>query len=119
MGILGTGLLALPTLAASSGYAASELLGRTQWKQFPVAGVIVAGYLLNLLVSLSAMRALLWAAVVNSLVAPCMVAVLLYICNRRDLMGDRCNGWLSNLLGAATLILMSVCSLSTLIALHN
>jgi Mn2+/Fe2+ NRAMP family transporter len=75
LGILGTGLLAIPTLAGSAAYAV-------------------------------AVKGLLYSAAINGVVAPPLIVILLLICNNRTIIKDRGNGWLSNLLGILTVLLM-------------
>jgi len=97
VGIVGTGLLAIPVLAGSAAYAVGEVL---RWhvsleskprdaKGF--YGVLVAAMLFGLAVGVSGInpiRALYWAAVVNGLVAgPVMVMIMLLSGNPRA-MGD-------------------------------
>ena len=97
IGIVGTGLLAIPVLAGSAAYAVGEIL---QWhvsleskprdaKGF--YGVLVAAMLFGLAVGVSGInpiRALFWTAVINGLVAgPVMVMIMLLAGNRRA-MGD-------------------------------
>jgi NRAMP (natural resistance-associated macrophage protein)-like metal ion transporter len=118
LGILGVGLLAVPTLAGSAAYAVAEaanwrfgLYRRfTRAKGFygTIALVIIAGYLLNFVHAISPVKALLYSAVLNGLVAPPLIVVLLLICNNRKIVGKHANGWLSNTLGWLTVIIMSL-----------
>lgn len=57
------------------------------------------GYLLNFVQVISPVKALLYSAVLNGLVAPPLIVVLLLICNNRKIVGKNANGWLSNTLG--------------------
>jgi Mn2+/Fe2+ NRAMP family transporter len=70
--------------------------------------VIVVGYLLNFVQAISPIKALLYSAVLNGLVAPPLIVVLLLICNNRKIVGKNANGWLSNTLGWLTVVLMSL-----------
>ncbi len=82
MGIIGTGLLAVPILAGSAAYAVSETFGWTEGlgrkpreaKAFygAIALATLAGVAMNFL-AIDPMRALYWAAVVNGLLAPPLV----------------------------------------------
>jgi len=118
LGILGVGLLAVPTLAGSAAYAVAETAGwryglyrrfsRAKGFYATIALVIITGYLLNFVRAISPVKALLYSAVLNGLVAPPLIVVLLFICNNRKIVGKNANGWLSNTLGWLTVVLMSL-----------
>ncbi len=118
LGILGVGLLAVPTLAGSAAYAVAETAGwryglyrrfsRAKGFYATIALVIVVGYLLNFVRAISPVKALLYSAVLNALVAPPLIVLLLFICNNRKIVGKNANGWLSNTLGGLTVVLMSL-----------
>jgi NRAMP (natural resistance-associated macrophage protein)-like metal ion transporter len=116
LGILGTGLLAIPTLAGSAAYAVSETAGwryglyrrfhRAKAFYLTIAGVVLVGYLLNFVHAISPVKALLYSAALNGVVAPPLIIVLLLICNNRKIVGKLHNGWLSNVLGWITVVFM-------------
>ena len=118
LGIMGVGLLAVPTLAGSAAYAVAETkgwrfglyrrFGRAKGFYGTIALVIIVGYLLNFVHAISPVKALLYSAVLNGLVAPPLIVVLLLICNNRKIVGKNANGWLSNTLGWLTVVLMSL-----------
>lgn len=118
LGIMGVGLLAVPTLAGSAAYAVAETkgwrfglyrrFGRAKGFYITIALVIIVGYLLNFVHAISPIKALLYSAVLNGLVAPPLIVVLLLICNNRKIVGKNVNGWLSNALGWLTVVIMSV-----------
>jgi NRAMP (natural resistance-associated macrophage protein)-like metal ion transporter len=118
LGILGVGLMAIPTLAGSAAYAVAETAGwrnglyrrfsRAKGFYATITVVIVAGYLLNFVQVISPVKALLYSAVLNGLVAPPLIVVLLFICNNRKIVGKNANGWLSNTLGCLAVVLMSL-----------
>jgi NRAMP (natural resistance-associated macrophage protein)-like metal ion transporter len=118
LGILGVGLLAIPTLAGSAAYAVAETAGwrnglyrrfsRAKGFYATIALVIVAGYILNFVQVISPVKALLYSAVLNGLVAPPLIVVLLFICNNRKIMGKNGNGWLTNTLGWFAVVIMSL-----------
>ena len=78
LGIIGTGLLALPVLAGSSAYAVGEAFGwhvglarkpaRAKRFYFTIAAITAAGAVLNV-VALDPFKALFWSAVINGVVA--------------------------------------------------
>lgn len=117
-GILGVGLLAVPTLAGSAAYAVAETAGwrfglyrrfsRAKGFYATIALVIMVGYLINFIGVISPVKALLYSAVLNGLIAPPLIVMLLFICNNRKIIGKNANGWLSNTLGWLAVLLMSL-----------
>ena len=118
LGLLGAGLLTVPTLAGSAAYGLAEAagwrrglfrrFGRAQGFYWTIAGVMLAGFLLNFVSAISPLQALLYAAALNGLAAPPLILVLLLICNNRAILGGHTNGWLANLFGGLTAVLMAV-----------
>lgn len=118
LGILGVGLLAVPTLAGSAAYAVAETAGwrsglyrrfsRAKGFYLVIALVIIVGYLLNFIHVISPVKALLYSAVLNGLVAPPLIVILLFICNNRKIVGRNTNGVFSNILGWLAVIIMSL-----------
>lgn len=97
LGIIGTGLLAVPVLAGSAGYAVSELFGwRSGLERRPKEakafyGVILAAVLLGLAVDYSGLnpiRALFWSAVVNGVISVPILAAMMVVARRRALMAE-------------------------------
>ncbi|MFM7218371.1 MAG: NRAMP family divalent metal transporter [Bacteroidota bacterium] len=116
IGILGTGVLAIPVLAGSLSYITSETFGWTEGlnKKFHEARgfyvVMVLSVLIALLVNflgISPIKILIYTAVLYGLTAPVMIAVILHICNNKAIMGENTNGRRSNILGMITLVVMS------------
>ena len=97
LGIIGTGLLAVPVLAGSAAYAITEMLGRTgslaarplKAKLFygAIAATTLAGGLINF-IGIDPARALYWAAVVNGVLAAPLMAVMMLIVRNKKAMGD-------------------------------
>jgi Mn2+/Fe2+ NRAMP family transporter len=93
LGIIGTGLLAVPVLAGSAAYALTESLGWRASLEMPVRRapgfyfIIAAATLAGLVAALgqfNPIRMLFWSAVVNGVVAaPLMAAMMLVVGNRR------------------------------------
>lgn len=113
IGIIGTGLLAIPVLAGSAAYAVSEAFGWTEGldrkpreaKAFygAIVAAVLGGLALNL-AQVDPMKALYWAAVVNGLLAPPLMVVTMLIARNRKVMGKyrisgrlEFGGWLSTL----------------------
>ncbi len=111
IGIIGTGLLAVPILAGSAAYAVSECFGWTEGldrkpreaKAFygVIAVATLAGVAMNAL-TIDPMKALYWAAVVNGLLAPPLMLVTMLIARNPQAMGKltigprlAIGGWIS------------------------
>ena len=116
VGVIGTGLLAIPVLSGSLSYIISETFGWEQGldKKFHEAKafylVIVISLILGLLMTklgISPVKALIYSAILYGLTAPVLIAIILHIANNKKVMGNYTNGKLSNILGFATLILMT------------
>jgi NRAMP (natural resistance-associated macrophage protein)-like metal ion transporter len=96
LGIIGTGLLALPVLAGSAAYALGELFGwhvglartprraKAFYGAIAVAGLI--GIILNL-VHLDPIKALFWSAVINGVTAAPIMVMIMLLASRKDAMG--------------------------------
>lgn len=126
LGIIGVGVLGIPVLAGSAAYVVAETFGFTEGlnKSFHRAkafyGVIaiatILGFFLNLL-GLNPIQYLLYAAVLNGIVAPILIAVILFVANNKKIMGIYTNNRLTNLLAVIALVLMSVSALAMFFAL--
>jgi hypothetical protein len=105
LGIVGAGLLAVPTLAGSAAYATAEALG---WRgglsrtlrhapgfYAAIAVSMGIGIALNL-IGVNPIQALVYAAVLNGVVAVPLLALLLLISNNHTIMGEHTNSRLSN-----------------------
>jgi len=124
LGIIGTGMLAVPVLAASSGYAVADAL---QWRSgldnrlLEARGfylVIGLGTLIGTLIDftpLDPIKALVWAAVVNGVIAVPIMAVMMWLGTRRELLGaytltlrHRVLGWFATAVMATAVVAMFV-----------
>ncbi|HLY06986.1 MAG TPA: divalent metal cation transporter [Rhizomicrobium sp.] len=124
VGIIGTGLLALPVLAGSAGYAVSETfrwtlgLDKTPRAARAFYGVIAGSMLLGMLIAFSPidpMKALYWSAVVNGVLAAPVMVVMMLISSNRKIMGKlaiswrmRVAGWIATAVMAAAAVGMFV-----------
>jgi Mn2+/Fe2+ NRAMP family transporter len=127
LGIIGTGLLAIPVLAGSTGYAVAESYGwktgldNTPGQARGFYGVIGAAVVLGLGIDycgLDPIKALYWSAVLNGVIAVPMMAALMVVAGSRRKMGNfRAGlvlgglGWLSTAVMAAAAITMLYVSL--------
>ena len=117
VGVIGTGLLAVPVLAGSISYMLAETLQFSMGldKKFNEARRFYAVIILSLIAGLamqfsglSPVKALLYTAILYGLTSPVLIAVILHIGNNKKIMGKHTNSRLSNVLGFLTLILMTV-----------
>jgi NRAMP (natural resistance-associated macrophage protein)-like metal ion transporter len=116
LGVMGTGLLAIPVLAGSQSYMLAETFG---WKagldrKFTKAKPFYLSIIISLLVGLSLdfldispIDALLYTAVAYGLTAPVLIGVILHIGNNKKIMKKNVNNRYSNIMGIITLVLMS------------
>jgi len=122
LGIVGTGLLALPVLAGSAAYAIGELRGwRLGLEQRPEKarsfyGVIALAYCLGLVMlvlPIDPIKALFWSAVLNGMIAvPLMIGTMIVVSNRKHLgqfvapTGMKIMGWLATAVMATAAMAM-------------
>ena len=116
LGIVGTGLLAVPVLAGSAAYAISEAFGWKEGlgKKFRQAEafyvVIIIATIVGAIVNLSPINPitmLYYAAILNGLLAPPLMILILLIGNNKKILGDRVNGTLGNIFGIIITCIMS------------
>jgi Mn2+/Fe2+ NRAMP family transporter len=120
LGIVGTGLLAVPVLAGSTAYAVGDAWGfRTgldnmPWQATGFYAVIGAAMLLGLGIvwsPLDPIKALYWSAVINGVVAVPMMAALMIVA-RSKAMGKFKAGPLLSLLGWASTLVMAAAAVT-------
>jgi Mn2+/Fe2+ NRAMP family transporter len=117
LGIIGTGLLAIPVLAGSSAYAISDGFG---WKQglskkfrqakafyLSIAASTGIGLAITLM-NINPISALIYAAIINGVVAVPILFVILKIANNKQILHSRTNGKISNIFGWFTFCLMAL-----------
>ena len=116
VGLIGTGFLAVPVLTGSAGYAVCEAFGwrcsldakPAKAKEFYVIlGLSTLGGppLINL-VGVNPVQAYFWTAVINGFLAPPILVVIMLVSSNRKIMGQRVNGWTSNILGWVATVAM-------------
>jgi Mn2+/Fe2+ NRAMP family transporter len=108
LGLIGTGMLGVPVLAASCAYAISEAAAwrgsleakpkgaRNFYSTIAVAMAIglAIGYL-----RLDAVKMLFWSAVLNGILAPPLILLIVLLTGDREVMGERVNSKLERILG--------------------
>jgi NRAMP (natural resistance-associated macrophage protein)-like metal ion transporter len=123
LGIVGTGLLAVPILAGSSAYALAEALNVRQglgytYKEakafYLIIIVSMALGLLMLFSGLPPMKALFYSAVLNGVIAPVLLFIIVYISSQEKIMGEWKNTKLQSFLGWIITGVMGVASILTL-----
>jgi NRAMP (natural resistance-associated macrophage protein)-like metal ion transporter len=97
LGIIGTGMLAVPVLAGSAAYAVADVfqwrsgLDHTLAEAKGFYGVLIAATLVGTLVDftpLDPIKALVWSAVVNGVVAVPIMCVMMLLGTNRSILGD-------------------------------
>jgi NRAMP (natural resistance-associated macrophage protein)-like metal ion transporter len=120
LGIIGTGMLALPVLAGSAAYAVGEVFGwpvglakrPERAKEFygTIAGATMVGAALNF-TALDPVRALFWSAVINGVVAVPVMVLIMLMASKPKVMGQfvlrrglKFMGWLATIVMAAAAV---------------
>lgn len=117
VGIIGTGLIAIPVLSGSLSYIFTETFGWEQGlnKKFHeakgfysiIAFSLLVGLSLNY-IGISPIDALIYTAILYGMTAPVLIAIILHISNNKEIMGENTNSKLSNILGFAALLIMTM-----------
>ncbi len=126
LGIIGTGLLAVPVLAGSAGYSVAECFGWQGSLELPARGapgfylIVAAATLAGLgaaLTPLDPIRMLFWSAVVNGIVAVPLMAGMMVVVGSYKIMGNfaasralMIGGWAATALMAFVVAAMLVTS---------
>lgn len=119
IGIIGTGLLALPVLAGSAAYAVCETfrwnmgLDRKPKAARAFYGVIVGATAIGLALAFSPinpMKALYWTAVVNGVLAAPLMAVMMLISSNQRIMGRLVISWRMRVVGWFATAVMAAAS---------
>ena len=128
LGIIGTGMLAVPVLAGSTAYAMAESFGWRyglfrKWKQATAFyGVIIVSMALGIianLMHLDPIKGLIYAAAANGIVAPVILYFVVQLSGNRKVMGDHANGRVATWLGWITIISMAVSGIAALWAMFS
>ncbi len=120
IGIIGTGLLSIPVLAASGAYAFAEMRGWKAGLSLPwhrahgfyiiIAIAMLAGLGMNFL-GIDPIRALIITSVINGVAAPVLLAFILICANTKAIMGKWTNGRVANSIGWVTVGVMGLAAL--------
>jgi Mn2+/Fe2+ NRAMP family transporter len=124
LGIIGTGLLAVPILAGSASYAVAETFGWREGLSLKLAkakgfyGVIIFAVLIGAILNFTGINpisALYYSAVINGIIAPVLIFIILLISNNKEIMGEKVNGLTSNILGFTTAVLMTIFAVALIV----
>jgi NRAMP (natural resistance-associated macrophage protein)-like metal ion transporter len=126
IGIIGTGLLAVPVLAGSASYALSESFG---WKEglyrkfkqahafYAVISVSMLVGLLSNFIGLDPIRALIYSAVANGLVAPIVLVLIVLLARNKKIMGEHAISKFTQGLGWLIVSIMTISGLAVIWAI--
>lgn len=122
LGIIGTGMLAVPVLAGSTAYAVTEVFG---WKRgldrklmearefYAIIGIATLGGVVLDYTPIDPIKALFWSAVINGVIAVPIMAVMMLLAVRPEVMGPftikprlRVLGWAATAVMAAAAVAM-------------
>jgi NRAMP (natural resistance-associated macrophage protein)-like metal ion transporter len=124
LGVIGTGLIAIPVLAGALSYMTSEVFAWEEGlskkpRQAPgfyvtMGLAVVLGLTLDIL-RIDPITALLWTAVLYGVTAPVLIGLVIHICNRPDIMGPYTNDRITNIIAITTLAVMAAAVVSLLV----
>lgn len=117
LGIIGTGLLAIPVLAGASGYALSDAFG---WKEglnksfsqarnfhLIIAASTIIGLLINF-TNIDPIKALVYSSTINGIVAAPILVAVIKVANDKNILKNKINSKLSNIIGWIVVIIMGI-----------
>jgi Mn2+/Fe2+ NRAMP family transporter len=120
VGVIATGLIAIPVLSGSLSYMFTETFGWEQGldKKFHEAKgfyiIIAISLLLGLglnYIGISPINALIYTAILYGMTAPILIALILLISNNKKIMGKHTNTLTANIMGVTALLIMSATAL--------
>jgi len=126
LGIVGTGMLAIPVLAGSTSYAVSECFN---WKSglyrklnqaYAFYGVIiismVLGFFMNF-IQIDPIKALIYSGVANAIIAPVIIVLIILISSSKKIMGKQKNGKFTHWAGWLIFGIMSVAGIAAIVSI--
>ncbi len=123
-GVIGLGLLSVPVLAGSAAYAFTEAFNLSEGlnlklkKAYGFYGVIIVATVIGLMINfigINPIKALVFAAVINGVVAVPLILIIALIAKNKKIMGQYKSGWISNLLVWLTFLGMGLASVGMLL----
>ncbi len=131
LGLIGTGMLAVPVLAGSAAYAVTEAAGwRGTLEDRPssshkfysfyilIAVSMLSGLALDF-VGFNAVRMLFYSAVLNGVLAPPLIVLVLLLTSKSEIMGIRVSSLPLRYLGWATAAIMTVASIAMFVTMYK
>lgn len=121
VGVIGTGLIAIPVLSGSLSYIYAETFGWEQGldKKFHEARgfyvIIMISLLLGLsmnYIGISPIQALIYTAILYGVTAPVLIGIILHISNNKEIMGEYTNTRYLNVMGGIALVIMTVAAVA-------
>ena len=126
LGFIGAGLLAIPVLTGSAGYAVAETMGwreglgesvtRARGFYAVIAVATLIGVIANF-TGLDPIRALVLSAIINGVTSPPLLLLIVLLSNRRTVMGRFVNDLWSNIFGWLAFALMTVATVAYFVTL--
>lgn len=128
IGIIGTGMLSIPVLAGSTSYAMSESFG---WKEGlnkklkearAFYGVIIISTILGVLINfigIDPIKALIYSAIFNGIVAPIMIFFIVGISGSKKIMGKYKNKKITSIIGWSIAIIMKIAAIWAIITMFK
>jgi len=117
IGILGTGMLAIPILAGSSSYAIAESfrwqegLSKKLRQAYAFYGIIIISMIIGLCINfigLNPIKVLIYSAVANGVVAPLVLLPIVIISSNKKIMGEWVNKRLTTVIGWIVIAIMAL-----------
>ncbi len=115
LGVLGAGLLAVPVLAAATGYVVADTAG---WKDslnddtrrargfYAVITIALLAGVVIMVLGLDPIKAMFYSQIANGILGPPLILLILQIANDRKVMGKYVNGPFDNLFGWLAVLVM-------------
>ena len=125
LGILGTGLLAIPVLAGSASYAISESFGwktglyRKLKQATSFYGVIIVAMALGIIlnfIGLDPIKTLIYSTVLNGIISPFMIFFIIHLSGNENIMGNFKNKKMGNIFGWLTFALISLVGIGAIVS---
>jgi NRAMP (natural resistance-associated macrophage protein)-like metal ion transporter len=120
LGLIGTGMLAVPVLAGSCAYAIAEAsawrgsLDRKPWQAKKFYVVLTVSVVLGIMLTytrIDAIKLLFTSAVINGILAPPLILIVLLLTRDRTVMGDQANSRILSVVGWIAFGVMVVAAL--------
>ena len=126
LGIIGTGLLSIPVLTGSSAYALSEAfhwhegLSKKMRQAHGFYGIIIVSMAVAIaidLMGIDPIKALIWSAVGNGIVAPVILFFIMWIASDKKTMGSRANKPSTSIIGWLITGLMAAAGVAAIVSI--